>query len=418
MAKSKVAILALVVLAGAGAAVLFGQAPAEDRPAAPPAQGNVPMASGVLVHADRPDDGIAWGKTAGGLRAGIGLRAGDRRTYRADDSVTLVVYLRNVGTKVVGLSHTETLFAEWMPVVLDAADGLPVAVAPGPIHTGDVPIMGRILEPGEQIILGYPWFRVRPPSWRGPIQGPTLRTGPGKYRAGYAGLPLRLEGAAKDASGPPSGWVEFEIEPEDELRGHRAEITRTRTEDNEQVFFVNKADLKIPFTLGRPEDNVRLLSLYVSEDRGASWQLAAKAAPTDKAFNFRAPRDGMFWFAVQAVERSGRADPPDPAKAPHQKICVDTKSPQATLRANRRGREVELCWAVTDENLNRRTLRVEYRPAEQGEEWHALKVPPEAEGKVVLRPGTDGEIEVRLRVADRASNETTIKGMVKAAPPE
>src|SRR5205807_343277 len=115
---------------------------------------------------------------------------GDRRACAAGESVTLVVYLRNVGTREVRLSHTETLFAEWMPAAEDAA-GKRVGVAPGPAHLGLVPIVRRSLEPGEQITLGYPWFRVRPPSWRGPVRGPTLRAAPGKYRVRYAGLPLR-----------------------------------------------------------------------------------------------------------------------------------------------------------------------------------------------------------------------------------
>jgi hypothetical protein len=112
---------------------------------------------------------------------------------------------------VVRLSHVETLFAEWMPSVEDA-DGKRVGVAPGPAHLGIVPTVRRSLEPGEQITLGHPWFRVRPPSWRGPVLCPTLRAAPGKYRISYAGLPLRRDGAAQDCSAPPTGWLELEVE--------------------------------------------------------------------------------------------------------------------------------------------------------------------------------------------------------------
>jgi RNA polymerase sigma factor (sigma-70 family) len=415
MAKIKMAALALVLLAGAGAAVLFGQAPAQDPPA-PPVPGINFVAANPPVNEEAADSGVAWGKTAGGVRAGIGFRAGDRRTYRNDDSVTLVVYLRNVGSKAVRLAHPETLFAEGMPAVQDA-DGFPVAVAPGPIHLGDVPVVQRTLEPAEQIILGYPWFRVRPPSWRGRVLGPTLRTGPGKYRVSYAGLPLRLEGAGKDFSVPATGWLEWEIESGDELRADRVEISRTRTGDDEQVFFCNHAALHIPFRIDADRD-VRALHLYASEDRGSSWQLAAKASPTDQAFHFRAPQDGVYWFAVQTVDRAGRAEPPDPSKFLSQKICVDTKAPQAKLGGNWRGRELELWWVVRDENLDLNTLRIIYHEARRGGTWHQLKVPPKAEGKIRWEPEAVGAMEVGLHVGDRAGNKTEAVGVVEAPKPE
>jgi RNA polymerase sigma factor (sigma-70 family) len=420
MAKMKVAALVLVLLAGAGAAALFGQAPGGDRPSAPPVRGTEVVAAKPRPDADAADDGVAWGKTAGGLRAGIGIRPGDRRTYRSDDSVTLVVSLRNVGGKAVRLSYPETLFAEWMPAVQDA-DGFPVAVAPGPVKLGDVPVVRRSLEPGEQITLGYPWFRVRPPAWRGPVLGPTLRTGPGKYRVSYAGLPLRLGGAGPTSSGPPTGWVELEIEPDGGLRADRVVevIAPTRTEDAVQEFFVNRADFKIPFDLDKARHDIREVNLYYSDDKGATWELSAKANPADRAFTFRAPRDGVYWFTVQAVDRAGRAEPPDLAKVPPmQKVCVDTKAPQGKLCAEWQGRALELRWAVSDENLDLATLQLAYREA--GEEtWHWLELPPpKAEGKVRLRPATDGEMEVRLRVKDRAGNEAAMRGTVKARNPE
>lgn len=419
MAKVKVAVYSLILLAGAGAAVLFGQGPAENRQPTPPMSRADVAAARPPMNAGAAEDGIAWGKRASGLQAGIGFRPGDRRTYRSDDSVTLVVYLRNVGGKVVRLSHTESLFAEWMPAVQDA-DGFPVAVAPGPIHSGDVPIVHRTLEPGEQIILGYPWFRVRPPSWRGPVVGPTLRAGPGKYRASFAGLPLRLEGGGKDTSGPPTGWVEWEIEPPGELRADRVEIAPKPAADVGKMYFTNQADLQIPFRLGKAEGDIRALNLFVSEDRGATYQLVEQASPRSKAFRFRAPRDGVYWFVVQTEGPAGHLEPADPRKtAPPIKVCVDTKVPEAKFGGYRqRGREAELWWVVCDENLDLETLRVEYRPAERGGAWHPVKVPPEAEGKVRWLPEPDGALEVRLRVKDRAGNEAEVMAEVPAAGPD
>jgi TIGR03009 family protein len=167
---------------------------------------------------------VAWGR-ADGLQAGIGFRPGDRRAYTVGESVTFVVYLRNVGGKAVRLSHLETLFAEYMPRVEDE-DGNRLRVTPGPVGLGDVPVVRRTLDPGEQIILGYPWFRLRRPGWRGEGLGPTLRAGPGKYQVSYAGLPLRLNDAAADSPGPPTGRLELQIGPVEAADGGPAEERR------------------------------------------------------------------------------------------------------------------------------------------------------------------------------------------------
>jgi hypothetical protein len=121
---------------------------------------------------------------------------------------------------------------------------------------------------------------------------------------------------------------------------------------------------------------------------------------------------------VQTVDRAGRAEPPDPAKAPSQKICVDTKAPEAMLGGNWRGQEVEVWWVVRDENLDLKTLRIIYREAGRSGTWHQLKVPPKAEGKIRWKPETAGAMEVGLQVGDRAGNKTEAIGVVEAPKPE
>jgi TIGR03009 family protein len=220
MSKTRITGFALLLLVGAGTVALSRQAPT----ASPPRAGQEEVRGVETVSHDRepaaeqPGTAAAWGRAAGGLEAGIGFRPGDRDAYRIGESVTFVVYLRNVGGKAVRLSHIETLFAESMPHVEDA-DGNRLRVTPGPVGLGDVPIVHRTLEPGEQIILGYPWFRLRRPGWRGKSLGPTLRAGPGKYQVSYAGLPLRLNDAAAESPGPPTGRLELEIGPAEAADG-------------------------------------------------------------------------------------------------------------------------------------------------------------------------------------------------------
>jgi RNA polymerase sigma factor (sigma-70 family) len=136
----------------------------------------------------KEQDGIAWGEKAHGLQAGIAFRRGDQESYEIGQSVTFVVYLRNVSDKKIDLSHIEPLFDEWLPVVVDA-EGRRLAVSHGPIQLGMVPITHRSLEAGQRITLGYPWFRIRPLGWRGEVRGPTCCAAPGRYKVGFTGLP-------------------------------------------------------------------------------------------------------------------------------------------------------------------------------------------------------------------------------------
>lgn len=69
----------------------------------------------------------------------------------------------------------------------------------------------------------------------------------------------------------------------------------------------------IPFRVEPTSDPSRRpveVQLYVSTDRGAHWQLYSKVQPNRQQFQFRAPSDGEYWFAIRTVDRSGQLRPP------------------------------------------------------------------------------------------------------------
>src|SRR6185369_2174559 len=51
------------------------------------------------------EDFTAWGEEVGGLRAGLGLKAGAKRVYRHGETVTLFVRVRNVGKEAVKFEY-------------------------------------------------------------------------------------------------------------------------------------------------------------------------------------------------------------------------------------------------------------------------------------------------------------------------
>jgi hypothetical protein len=65
--------------------------------------------------------------------------------------------------------------------------------------------------------------------------------------------------------------------------------------------------------------------LFASANEGQTWQEAGRIAPTQRAFTFSAPGDGVYWFAVQTLDKDGRKDPEDVgALRSGLKIRVDT----------------------------------------------------------------------------------------------
>jgi len=93
----------------------------------------------------------------------------------------------------------------------------------------------------------------------------------------------------------------------------------------------------IPFRVEKADQPAREpveVQLYVSGDRGASWQLYSRTDPARQRFMFRADADGEYWFLVRTLDRSQQLRPEGPA-APELRVIVDTTPPQPQLPATR-----------------------------------------------------------------------------------
>jgi hypothetical protein len=173
--------------------------------------------------------------------------------------------------------------------------------------------------------------------------------------------------------------------------------------------FSKERSFRIPFDVD-PAQGARIkeVQLAVSTDRGANWRPAGQA-PAPKArefFTFTAPGDGEYWFTVRTVDVEDRADPPTFSGAsPQLVVVVDTTPPTAELRGlNPTGDEVGIEWNLNDLHLDLASLRIEFRAGST--DWLPIQVPASAQGRSKFRPGGKGPIELRLRVLDRAGNET------------
>ena len=100
---------------------------------------------------------------------------------------------------------------------------------------------------------------------------------------------------------------------------------------------VNMRDFTIPIrVLPDRQHEVKELLLYLSKDEGKTWGIYSRATPDKKGFEFRASGDGLFYFSIAVIDRSGRQDPIDVARAPvGQKILIDTQKPALNLTVER-----------------------------------------------------------------------------------
>ena len=84
--------------------------------------------------------------------------------------------------------------------------------------------------------------------------------------------------------------------------------------------------LEFPISADRAQVTARdRIHLHISWDRGKTWELAAIATAGDEVVRFTADRDGLAWFAVQVIDKNGKAEPRKPGGAgPDQKVLIDT----------------------------------------------------------------------------------------------
>jgi hypothetical protein len=120
--------------------------------------------------------------------------------------------------------------------------------------------------------------------------------------------------------------------------------------------------------------------LYVSRDRGATWNQISDAQPQILAFNYRAEADGEYWFAIRTLDARGRDLPPGTLPGvtvaplePELRVIVDTTMPRfdgLTGTLHHDG-TLEARWRVADANLQADSCRVEVQQDQAGD-WRPV----------------------------------------------
>src|SRR5436309_9860751 len=119
----------------------------------------------------------------------------------------------------------------------------------------------------------------------------------------------------------------------------------------QDAWYTNERHFKIPITIApalRPE--IKGMILYVSRNKGQSWEQEAHIAAEDDGFVVHAPADGEAWYRVASINRAGVQDPANIFNAAEtKKIIIDTLKPNVHIvAAQRQGDEVLVRWEIQE----------------------------------------------------------------------
>ena len=150
----------------------------------------------------------------------------------------------------------------------------------------------------------------------------------------------------------------------------------------------------IPFTIERPQhpaQEPREVQLFVSPDRGVTWQLYSRVEPARGRFMFRAGVDGEYWFQVRTLDRSGRVHPQPPG-SPELHVVVDTTPPklQLTARQGDAG-EIVAAWEIDEPHPRPKTLTIQYRAARDSQ-WQPVALERDSRPAVLVQPHSPGRL--------------------------
>ncbi|MCH2210975.1 MAG: hypothetical protein MK110_06710 [Fuerstiella sp.] len=180
----------------------------------------------------------------------------------------------------------------------------------------------------------------------------------------------------------------------------------------------NSTRFRIPFVVDFDSDGTNEWSavLFGSRDGGPMRQLQ-RVPLSSGGFEFSAPTDGAWQFAIRMTDPAGKMDESPGPLTPEIQVVVDTTAPTLNLDLSDAGNgSVEVRWTSSDDIVPE-TLAIEYAEGPEGR-WKMLDVPPSASGLTTIQSRSGSSMAVRAQLSDQAGNTgTASREIVLAAAP-
>lgn len=171
--------------------------------------------------------------------------------------------------------------------------------------------------------------------------------------------------------------------------------------------YTSKTQFRIPYHYDQAEIDrlgAREIRLYVSTDRGVTWNHLQSVPPTTRKFPFEATQDGEYWFSVRTLDSQNQLHPSGRVFEPGLRVVIDTTPPQLDLDLRQISPgKVQLIWNAEDQNLDPTKLVLEY--SQNGSQnWQRVIVAPHGKGQTTWSISQGGVVSVRGVIKDRADN--------------
>jgi hypothetical protein len=98
--------------------------------------------------------------------------------------------------------------------------------------------------------------------------------------------------------------------------------------NDDKIHAINQRAFRVPVQVdANRRDEIRLLELHVSRDQGKTWEVCALIDPARDSFLYKAPADGVYWFAVRLALKNDKYEPEETANlTPALKVSVVEKA--------------------------------------------------------------------------------------------
>ncbi len=190
------------------------------------------------------------------------------------------------------------------------------------------------------------------------------------------------------------------------LSGSLAVCTLLGTGFAQESLVTGASRFQIPFDVEtEPGETLQGFAvLYGSQDGGKTWDKLQSVPAAQQNFQFAAPRDGVYAFAVRMTDAQGNLQTAIQGSQPELLVTVDTKMPDLRLELHEvTPGQVMVHWQITDMNADISTLKLEYTEGQDGR-WKTLSAEPAITGQKALQVPPGSVVSVRGTVSDLGGN--------------
>ena len=143
--------------------------------------------------------------------------------------------------------------------------------------------------------------------------------------------------------------------------------------------------------------------LFVSVN-GAPLEPLHRVPASAGAFQFTAPADGLYAFAVRMTDASGQPTGDETPLAPELEVIVDTSPPELYLQLKEAAAgTVDVAWSSSDSEISPGSVQLEYAEGIDGR-WKPIDATPSASGHSTIQCQVGTSVSVRGYVTDLAGN--------------